>query len=106
MNFDQAKSILVGGLTWFESFATTPREKIDLEGMAALARLAGAVKATLAAPENATDLARVGAMAVQDMPSLVTSAADPGPVDPPSSEQPSHQSPQGFNQWQAEHPAK
>lgn len=82
MNFDQIASDANRFLTWLEAFATTPKEKIDLEGFAALARTATRIKAALAPPEAAADIALIGAMVKQDMPSLDAPPAPPVEAEP------------------------
>lgn len=81
MDFDHVISTIVTGLTWLEGFATTPKQRIDDEGMAAIARIAGRLKVELSKPENVADIGRVAAMAKQDLPSI---AAPVAPVEPPA----------------------
>lgn len=95
MDFDHVISTIVTGLTWLEGFATTPKQKIDDEGMAAIARIAGRLKVELSKPENVADIGCVAAMAKQDLPSIAAPVAS---VEPEVQHQaPAHQTPAEFN---------
>lgn len=85
MTFDEMESGALKILAWVEGFASTPREKIDLEGMAALARTAGRIKTALSNVDAEADLTRIGAMIAQDLSSLTAPTA-PYPTDAPQPE--------------------
>jgi hypothetical protein len=97
LTFAEAEHGFLSILSWVESWGTTPREKIDLDGMAAVARIAGRIKRTLSTPQDIADLQAIGRMIAQDAPTMV---APPPPADDPPAVgyvAPAHQSPADFN---------
>lgn len=80
------ESDILTAIGWAEEFFRTPRERIDLDGMAAVAELASDFKKFLSTPLNQSRLARIGKMVAQDMPSLTAAPAAPKapePIAPP-----------------------